>query len=154
MTFVQTNNIKLTTTSTEAQFQNGKAERHGAVLKAMLSRFETEHPITQTQDFCQALYWCIRAKNANSLKGGYAPEVLVLGKHTRIPGSVCSDEMLPAHLLAESETSQGIAFRRQLAFRESARHAFVHADNDASLRRSMLRRSRPGGKSYLPGEWS
>lgn len=60
--------------------------------------------------------------------------------------------MLPAHLLAESETSQGIAFRRHFAFRESARHAFVHADNDVSQRRSMLAFSRPGSKSYMPGE--
>lgn len=66
--FAQANNIKLTTTSTEAQFQNGKAERHGAVLKAMLSRFDTGHPIKQPQEFCQAFYWCTRAKNAKSLK--------------------------------------------------------------------------------------
>ena len=151
--FVQSNNIKLTTISPEAQYQNGKAERHGAVLKSMLTKFESEHPITQTSELSQALYWCIRAKNASSLKKGFALEVLVLGKHTRLPGAVCSDEMLPAHLLADSDTAQGIAFRKQLAFRESARKAFAHADNDASLRRAMLRRARPGGQKYLPGEW-
>ena len=41
----------------------------------------------------------------------------------------------------------------QLAYREAARKAFVTADNDAALRRAMLRRSRPGGQKYAPGEW-
>lgn len=61
--------------------------------------------------------------------------------------------MLPAHFLADAETAQGIAFRRQLAMRETARLAFFQADNDASLRRAMLRRSRPGNRQYEPGEW-
>ena len=61
--------------------------------------------------------------------------------------------MLPAHLLADSDTAQGVAFRRQLAYWESARKAFAHPDNDASLRQAMLRRSRPGGQQHAPGEW-
>ena len=77
----------------------------------------------------------------------------VWGKHTRIPGAISSDELLPAHLLAESETAQGVQFRKQLAMRECARRAFHHADNDAALRRSILRRDRPGTSAYSPGEW-
>jgi len=99
------------------------------------------------------LWWCVQAKNACSLRRGYAPEVLVLGKHTRVPGAISSDELLPAHLLAESETAHGVAFRKQLACRESARRAFHQADNDASLRRGILRRSRPGQTLFSPGEW-
>ena len=151
--FAQANNIKITTISPEAQYQNGKAERHGSVLKTMLTKFESDHNINQYMDLAQALYWCVRAKNASSLKKGFPPEMLVLGKQTRMPGAVCSDEMLPAHFLADAETAQGIAFRRQLAMRETARLAFFQADNDASLRRAMLRRSRPGNRQYEPGEW-
>ena len=151
--FAQAYNIKVTTISTEAHFQNGKAERHGSVLQTMLTKCERDHPITNYQELERALWWCTQAKNACSLKRGYAPEVLVLGKHTKLPGSVTGDELLPAHLLAESETAQGLRFREQLAFRESARRAFVEADNDASLRRSVLRRSCPLRKDYAPGEW-
>ena len=151
--FAQSHNIRVTTTSVEAPFQNGKAERHGAVLKTMLSKYEAEHPINNYADLNEALWWCIQAKNACSLRRGYAPEVLVLGKHTRVPGAISSDELMPAHLLAESETAHGVAFRKQLACREAARRAFHQADNDASLRRAILRRSRPGQTSYSPGEW-
>ena len=151
--FVQQHNIKLITTAPEAHFQHGKAERHGAVLQHMLRKFELEHAIENYQDLQRALFWCVQAKNANSLRKGYAPEVLVLGKHTRLPGSICSDEMLPAHLLANSETAHGISFRTQLAFRESARKAFFSADNDQAIRKSFLRRSHPLQKQYNPGEW-
>ena len=151
--FVQSYNIKLTTISPEAHFQNGRVERHGSILKTMLNKYESDHEITSYQDMSQALFWCTQAKNASSLKRGYAPEVLVFGKHSRLPGAVCSDELIPAHLLAESETAHGVAFRRQLACRESARKAFIYADNDSALRRAMLRRTRPGGLPYSPGKW-
>ena len=156
--FVQQHNIKLITTAPEAHFQHGKAERHGAVLQHMLRKFELEHVIDNYQDLQRALFWCVQAKNANSLRKGYAPEVLVLGKHTRLPGSICSDEMLPAHLLANSETSHGISFRNQLAFRESARKAFFSADNDQAIRKSFLRRSHrvmvwKEGKGAYQGYW-
>ena len=72
-------------------------------------------------------------------------------ENTRIPSAVSSDEMFPAHLLADFETAQGAQFRRQLAMRECARRAFHHADNDAALRRSILRRDRPGVSAYSPG---
>ena len=151
--FTQGHNIRVTTISTEAPFQNGKAERHGAILKTMLSKYEAEHSINNCQELREALWWCVHAKNACSLRKGYAPEVLVLGKHTQIPGAVCSDEQLPAHLLADAETAQGIQFRRQLSCRESARKAYHQADNDAALRRALLGRSRPGQQAYQSGEW-
>ena len=119
----------------------------------MLTKFDMEHPIESYQDLQKALWWCTQSKNACSLKRGFAPEVLVLGKQTRLPGSVNSDHLLPAHCLADSDTSQGIAFRKQLAMRETARRAFHSADNDAALRKAMLRRSNPHRGSYQAGEW-
>ncbi len=151
--FAQQYNISVTTVSPEAHYQNGKAERHGAILQHMLSKFDLEHPISSYQDLQQALWWIVQSKNACSLKRGYAPEVLVLGKHTKLPGSVCSDEMLPSHLLADSQSAHGIKFRQQLAYRETARKAFHDADNDMAIRRAVLRRSRPTGQQYSPGEW-
>ena len=153
MTFLQSCNIRATTTSPEAHHQNGKIERHGAVLQRMLDKFDSEHTIASYKDLQQALWWCIQAKNANSIRRGFAPEVLVLGKHTRLPGSITSDSLLPAHALADSDTAQGLQFRQQLAYRECARRAFHSADNDAALRKALLRRSTPHRGQYEPGEW-
>ena len=138
LNFAQAKNLRVTTISTEARFQNGKAERHGAILQGMLTKYEKEHPINSYTELRQGLWWRVHAKNAFSIHKGYSPEVLALGKQTRLPGSVCSDEFRPAHMLADAETSQGVQFRQQLARRESARRAFVMADNDSALRKAIL----------------
>ena len=151
--FAQQNNIKCTTISTEAHWQNGRAERHGDILGNMLTKCEVENPITTGSDFEQMLVHCTQAKNTLSIRKGYPPEVLVLGKSTRLPGSICSDHQLPAHALADSETCHGLMFRTQLAHREIARKAFHAADNDQALRRAIVRRSRPARTWYQPGEW-
>ena len=153
MQFVQSHNIKLTTISPEAHFQNGKSERHGAILQRMLSKFDLENPINTYQELQRSLWFCVQAKNSCGLRKGFAPEVLVLGKQTRLPGSVSSDHLLPAHLLADSECAVGLKFRQQLTFRECARRAYHSADNDAALRRAVLRRSNPVRGSYRTGEW-
>ena len=151
--FMQQNNIKCSTISTNAHWQNGKAERHGEILGQMLSKFDLEQPIESAVELQQALAHCTQAKNALSIRKGYAPEVLVLGKHTRLPGAVCSDEQLPAHALADAEHCHGLLFRQNLAKRELARRAFHMADNDAVLRRSILRRTRPSRQWFTKGEW-
>lgn len=151
--FMQQNNIKCSTIRTNAHWQNGKAERHGEILGQMLSKFDLEQPIGSAVELQQALAHCTQAKNALSIRKGYAPEVLVLGKHTRLPGAVCSDEQLPAHALADSEHCHGLLFRQNLAKRELARRAFHMADNDAVLRRSLLRRTRPSRQWFTKGEW-
>ena len=151
--FLQSHNIKCHTIASRAHWQNGRAERHGALLQTMLEKFDKEQAISTTEDMQQALWAITQAKNALSVRRGYSPEILVLGKATRIPGSVVSDESQPAHLLAESETAQGVAFRQQLLRREIARKAFIEADNATALRRAALRQSRPDRLQHKPGEW-
>lgn len=151
--FVQSHNIRLTTISPEAHFQNGKSERHGAILQKMLDKMDSENPISSYQDLQKCLWFCTQAKNSCGLRKGFAPETLVLGKQTRLPGSVASDHLLPAHMLADSDCAAGLKFREQLNFRECARRAYHSADNDAALRRAVLRRSNPIRGNYRTGEW-
>lgn len=58
MQFVQAHNIRLTTISPEAHFQNSKSERHGAILQKMLSKFDLEHPINSYQNLQRSLWFC------------------------------------------------------------------------------------------------
>ena len=151
--FCQSFNICKSTTCPEAHWQNGRIERHGEVLQQMLNKYQEEIEISSYQDLQQALWHCVHAKNACSLRRGFAPEVLVLGKHTRLPGSLSGDSQVTSHLLAESESQQGIQFRENLARREAARKAFWEADNHAAVRRALLRRTRPNRGTYQAGEW-
>ncbi len=140
-------NISRSTICPEAHWQNSRSERHG-VLEKMLEKYEVEFAIASQFELQQALWHCCQAKNASSLRAGYSPETLVFGKATRLPGSICSDTQIPAHLLANSEMSQGIRFREQLAKREAARKAFHAADND-----TLLRRTRPERGPHPRGSW-
>ena len=151
--FLRQFNTKLTIIPPQAHWQLGKTERHGDVLQHMLNKYQEDFPIENYSDLQRALMVCTAAKNACSLRHGFAPEVLVFGKGLKVPGSLTSDDTLPAHSLANEETAWGIKFRTQLAMRESARKAFHEADNKAALRRAALRRERPSRGFYNPGEW-
>jgi hypothetical protein len=151
--FLRQFNTKLTIIPPQAHWQLGKTERHGDVLQHMLNKYQEDFPIQNYSDLQRALTVCTAAKNACSLRHGFAPEVLVFGKGLKVPGSLTSDDTLPAHSLANEDTAWGIKFRTQLAMRESARKAFHEADNKAALRRAALRRERPSRGFYNPGEW-
>jgi len=153
--FAQRFNIRLTTTAPEAHWQSGKIERHGAFLQSMLSKVDLEHPVSSYADLQIALNQCTHAKNSLSIRQGYAPEVIVFGKHSRLPGSILSDESVPSHeqALQEENSISPAAFRQTLAIRESARRAFHTADNCNALRRALLRRACPTRGHYVKGEW-
>ena len=82
---------------------------------------------------------------------GYAPEQIVLGKSTKLPGSLTGDEDMSAHAYQDGvpETSK---FHEVLSRRTEARIAFLDADNHQSIRRAMLRRSCPVRCPFMPGQ--
>ena len=153
--FVQRFGIKSTTTTPEAHWQSGKIERHGSFLQTMLDKMDLEYPIQDYHQLQVALNQATHAKNALSIRHGYAPEIIVFGKHSRLPGSVLSDESLPSHesLMEEGDPLSSQEFRQLLNVRESARKAYHIADNSDVLRRAALRRACPSRGHFTKGEW-
>ena len=139
-TFLQHENIKPILTA--GPWQRGRIERHGGIIKEMLNRIDQDKPITNEVEFDRALLQSFRAKNALSAHCGYSPEQAVLGKATRLPASIASDEDSTAHLGALNETTEGDRFKQALELRTLARRAFIESDNSQAIRRAMLRRSR------------
>ena len=146
--------IKSHVIPTDAHWQLGRVERHGAILQNMLTKMFKDQPFESHQEFGERLTAACNAKNALSRIKGYTPELLVLGKSRRIPGSLSDDSEISSNIAAlQSETEQS-QFHHQLALRESARAAFVRADNCHELRRSLRSRSRPGRNLYSVGDWA
>ena len=137
--------------TTEA-WQRGRVERHGGIIKQMISRYDLESTIQTPEQFDQILTLCFQAKNALSRHQGYSPEQIVLGKSVPIPASICSDENVGAHSLALGEDQDSERFRRHLEQRSRARRAFLLTDNDQALRRALLRKSRPTRGPFLPNQ--
>ena len=137
----------------EAHWQLGRVEAHGSILKAMLTRMDSEDPIRTEAEFRRCLRQATNAKNSLSRVRGFTPEQAVVGKMSRLPASIVSDDAATSHAVAASELPEGIAFRRSLERREQARSAFVRTDNDNAYRRALLRRSRPMCQSFEAGDW-
>ena len=150
LTFLQSHDI-LPRVSTES-WQNGRAEKHGHIIKQMLERYDNEEVIQSPQEFDTVLQACFQAKNALARHQGYSPEQIVLGKSKKLPASICSDESSASHGLAVGEGLDSEHFRRVLNIRARARQAFILADNSQSMRRAMLRRSCPMRGPFQPGQ--
>ena len=72
-------------------------------LQNMLTKIDMEHAIDDYPQLQTASNQCTHAKNSMSIRHGYAPEVIVFGKHSRLAGSILSDESRPSHELALRE---------------------------------------------------
>ena len=150
LSFLQSHSIspKLSTES----WQKGRVERHGALVKEMLKRYDMEKTIQSVQEFDTVLRACFQAKNALSRHRGYSPEQIVLGKAARLPASLSSDETLSSHSMATGEDLESERFRQQLEIRTIARKAFLTSDNSEAIRRALLRRSCPVRGPFEAGQ--
>lgn len=149
MKFFERFGIRAITTAPNASWQNGRSERHGSFLQQMLTRMDLQESITTRSELERCLGQCTSSKNA--LHRGYSPEMLVFGKPPRVPGSVLSDHSIPSHTWQEGSDIQTHQFRDMLRCWEQARVAFHQADNDAALRRALLRRPCPHRGNYPQG---
>ena len=127
-------------TAGSAHWQLGRVEIHGSIIKQMLDKMDAERPIRTPGKFEASLTQAFNAKNSLSRIKGYSPEQAVLGIARRLPGSLTSDAGAGSLSLAEDEGPASDRFRQPL---ERRRKAFIDADNSSSLRRALLRRSRP-----------
>ena len=138
---------------TDAHWQLGRAERHGAVLKHMISKYHEEHPITSHEDFEQCLVQLCNAKNSLSRHEGFTPEMWVLGKMKPLPGCNTNAFMDSASFAGlEDQSTEGSRFQAMLAKRETARLAFIKADHSAAVRKAIHARSRPDRVEFQVGD--
>ena len=151
--YLQRHSVKCRTCAAEAHWQNARTERHGGIIQLMLNKIDIEHPITNYDQMSTALSHVTSTKNQWSRHRGYPPEMLVFGKGVRVPGSITADPTVAAHATALSPMPDGARFRQELAIREAARKSFAMVDNDQTLRRAIVHRSRPHRGFYEKGEW-
>ena len=138
---------------TDAHWQLGRAERHGAVLKHMISKYHEEHPITSHEDFEQCLVQLCNAKNSLSRHEGFTPEMWVLGKMKPLPGCNTNAFMDSASFAGlEDQSTEGSRFQAMLAKRETARLAFIKADHSAAVRKAIHALSRPDRVEFQVGD--
>ena len=151
--FLQGQGVKCRTCAADAHWQNARVERHGGILQLILSKMDQEEPISTFEDFRCALAKATSTKNQWSRHRGYSPEVLVFGKNVKTPGSITSDSNMSSHTAALNHGTEFQRFHQELSRREQARRAFAAVDNDQSLRRALVHRTRPHRGIYEKGDW-
>ena len=149
---MQSLDVHIKMTAGSAHWQLGRVEIHGSIIKRMLDKMDAERPIRTPGEFEASLIQAFNAKNSLSRIRGYSPEQAVLGIARRLPGSLTSDAGAGSLSLAEGEGPASDRFRQSLERRSIARKAFIDADNSSSLRRALLRRSRPLRGPYEVGD--
>ena len=148
--FLQENGIQPVLSS--APWQRGRIERHGGIIQEMLDRIDQDTPIQDNQQFDEALYQCFHAKNTMSAISGYSPEQAVLGKASKLPASIASDEDLTSHLTCAGPDLASDRFKNKLELRAKARAAFAYADNSSAIRRALNHQSRGVIHSWSCGQ--
>lgn len=83
--FLQSHNIRSVTIPPEGHWQNGRSERHGAILEEILRRVDVGFPISSYTDLQKVLWHATQAKNSCGLRKGYSPETLVSVKQPDCP---------------------------------------------------------------------
>ena len=59
---------------TSEAWQRGRVERHGRIIKQMLTRMDNQQPTATVEEFDTILLLCFQAKNAMVRRFGYPPE--------------------------------------------------------------------------------
>ena len=128
-------------------WQNGLCERHGQTWKHMFHRC-VENSSPQTKDELEEIVEqvCV-AKNSLVRKDGFSPSQRVFGRDVRIPGLLYSGD---EHVGINSAMLAGDS-SWAMEIRQAARKAFIEADNDERVRRSIEHRTRPERGPFPPG---
>ncbi len=120
-------------------WQQGKVERHGGVIKEMITRAREAAVPTSDEELRAVLYECECAKNRFSNRSGFSPVQRQIGQWPRLPGSLMSDEALDPSLQA---VQGGDDFERQMELRKIAQEAFVKLASKEAAAKALKARPR------------
>ena len=136
-------------TLVEAHWKGGVPERHGGILKMVIRKAVEQTNVTDASEMEVILAEGVLSKNSLSRRAGFSPQQWVMGYEKALPGSIVDR---PHDLASHAVIDAGGEFHKRAAIREACRHAWVALDNNARLRRSLLRDPRLSRKQYNPGD--
>ena len=134
--------------ASRAPWQQGRVERHGGLMKDLISKCRAEMPPTSYNELVVLLRECECAKNRFSNRSGFSPLQRMIGQTPRIPGNLMSDEVLDPALQAENHTD---AFQKLLEVRQNAQQNFMKLANQRAMSKAVAARPRVQ-QHFTPGE--
>ncbi|CAE7242722.1 engB [Symbiodinium sp. CCMP2592] len=138
--------ILIHTIGARAPRQNGRAERHGALFKAMFQKALWANPATSSEDYKVLLREVESAKNRLSDRSGFSPAQRMLGETPRTTGELLADEMVDVVLKGVTGEME-----KRLQARRAAQKAFAEVNTSQAVRRAMRARARTQ-RTFRPGD--
>lgn len=131
----------VTSIAGQAHWQNGKIERHGSVLKDMIQKTVTQSGANGVEEMELVGKECVVAKNSLVREHGFSPEQLVFGREVHKEGELWANGEPVSFRFDVGERGNRLA--RLVKFRYEARCAFVKAQSQDMLNRTVVNRTQP-----------
>ena len=147
---LESHSIASRVTGSYAAWQNGLAERHGALLGTAWTAVIEEMQVVGRQAMKSALSCAIQAKNATISRQGHSAHFLVFGRQAFFP------ELLDEEIWGSASLGHALSVEGEVARlseqRAAAKVALLRGDVQEKLRKALRRA--PGGqaRAYEPGE--
>ncbi|CAK0798448.1 unnamed protein product [Prorocentrum cordatum] len=141
--------IRVKAVAGQAQWQNGRTERHGGWLKLMVNRVVEHKSVTNRGDLETAVWETCRTKNDMRRICGFSPPQWV---YVCLPTMSADLIDRPGQIAEHSMHHVSTELARRMAIRTAARTAFVELQNSQALRRALLRKPRVTRISYQNGD--
>ncbi|CAK0825635.1 unnamed protein product, partial [Prorocentrum cordatum] len=141
--------IRVKAVAGQAQWQNGRAERHGGWLKLMVNRVVEHKSVTSRGDLDTAVWKTCQAKNDMRRICGFSPSQWVCGCSPTMSADLIDR---PGQIAEHSMHHVSTELARRMAIRTAARTAFVELQNSQALRRTLLRKPRVARINYQNGD--
>ena len=124
----------------QAHWQHGKIERHGAILKDMMSRTIVQADVHGKHRLEWVCVEVAMAKNSLIREHGFSPSQLVFGRDPRCYGELVENgEPCSFHLSVGDRRSQ---IAQRMRYRHIARQEFIKSQSNEMLNRTARNRTR------------
>ena len=124
----------------QAHWQHGKIERHGAILKDMMSKTIIQAEVTGKRRLDWLCVEVSMAKNSLIREHGFSPSQLVFGRDPRCYGELVENgEPCSLHLSVGDRNSQ---IAQRMKYRHVARQEFIKCQSNEMMNRTARNRTR------------
>jgi hypothetical protein len=150
--------IFLHAVNSESPWQNGKTERHGALIEDLLAKACEGNVVQDSRDLSTLLTQVLSQTNARVSRGGYSPHQVVFGKGARVLEALCEEGATNDLGLQErfepspDEVTAAAAFRKACFLGEEARKVLVHSDFNERIKRA-IKAPKHTAKDFFKGQW-
>ena len=136
----------------EAPENLGRAERHGAIVKALFRKVSKETQPLGREQVESVLQEVLMVKNNASRVGGSSPSQWVLGKAARSDPSPSSEERFAELGALEAQHNPERISALQHLARQEAQKAFVYLDCSKRVQRAMTKNTSPFPRDFEVGD--